>query len=253
MKRQAIPSRPVALVMFAIFCLVLAPAWSGGGQSPGAGEPAKAPQSGKLSRLRHGLARPFASGDAKKAAESDAKTSATAPAAAARPAARAEVKDDYIIGRDDVLAINVWQEPQVSRTVAVRPDGKISIPLAGEVEATGLTPLKLQARITELLKAYLSNPEVTVIVEKVILPKFNILGEVQRPGAYDVAKGMRVLDAIAVAGGFREFAKLKEVYVLRRTASGTPAHLPFNYKEIMKGRNFEQNIALEPGDTVVVP
>lgn len=234
------------LMTLGLFFLVFSRAWAGErGNKPAAQEQEK---TGKFSRLMKGLARPFGAEPAKKTPETAAKPGPGRHATAASP-----TQQDYIIGPGDVLAINVWQEPQISRAVPVRPDGRISIPLAGQLEASGLTPLKLQAKITESLKPYLSNPEVTVIVEKVEPPRFNILGEVWRPGSYELAKIMTVLDAIAVAGGFREFANVKEIYVLRRAADGAPVRLPFNYKEIRKGRKFNQNVELEPGDTIVVP
>lgn len=161
--------------------------------------------------------------------------------------------ETYVIGPNDVLAINVWREPEISRIVPVRPDGKISLPLIGELGASGLTPPKLEASIREELKAYLSNPEVTVIVQEVNSRKFNIVGEVARPGSYPLVDPLTVLDAIAVAGGFSEWADLKGVYVLRRLPDGTRIRVPFNYKDVVKGKKFYQNVELEPGDTIVVP
>ncbi len=162
-------------------------------------------------------------------------------------------KDDYVIGPEDVLAINVWREPEISRTVPVRPDGKISLPLIGDLEASGLTPVNLRNAVAEKLKAYISNPEVTVIVQEVKSQKFNIVGAVLRPGSYDLAKPVTVLDAIALAGGFQEFAKVSKIYVLRRMADGSRKTLPFNYKAVIRGRRFDQNVELKPGDTIVVP
>jgi polysaccharide biosynthesis/export protein len=161
--------------------------------------------------------------------------------------------DDFIIGNDDVLAINVWKEPNLSRSVPVRSDGKISLPLAGEIQAAGLTPLKLEQNIASKLHDYISEPEVTVIVEQINSQKFNILGFVNRPGSYPLSHSRTVLDAIAAAGGFRDFAKQKSVYVLRRNVDGTESRLPFNYKEVIKGKNPAQNVALQPNDTIVVP
>lgn len=162
-------------------------------------------------------------------------------------------KEEYIIGPEDVLAISVWREAEISRTVPVRPDGMISLPLIGELKASGLTPLELNSVITDELKNYLSNPEVTVIVQKANSQKFNIVGQVQRPGSYHLGRPMTVLDALAVAGGFRDFANGKKIYVLRRLPNGRRLRIPFNYKEVIKGRKFYQNVELEPGDTIVVP
>jgi len=159
----------------------------------------------------------------------------------------------YVIGLDDVLAINVWKEPEVSKTVPVRSDGKISLPLAGEVQASGQTPLQLEQDLAGKLKNYISDPVVTVIVEKINSQKFNILGMVARPGSFPLSSASTLLDAIAVAGGFRDFAKQKSIYVLRKNPDGTESRLPFNYKKVIKGRNTAQNIKLQPGDTIVVP
>jgi len=161
--------------------------------------------------------------------------------------------DTYIIGVDDVLAINVWKEPEVSKTVPVRSDGKISLPLAGEIQASGETPHQLELALSKRLASYISEPEVTVIVEQIKSQRFNILGQVMKPGAYPTTSSPTVLDAIALAGGFRDFAKQKSIYVLRRNPDGTETRFPFNYKDIIKGKNVEQNIKLQPNDTIVVP
>jgi polysaccharide export outer membrane protein len=160
--------------------------------------------------------------------------------------------DSFVIGNDDVLAINVWKEPDISRSIPVRSDGKISLPLVGEVQAAGLTPLKLEKDIAGKLKNYISEPEVTVMVQQVNSQKFNILGQVVRPGSYGIANSPTVLDAIALAGGFRDFAKQKSVYVLRQGAGGD-SRLPFNYKDVSQGKNMSQNVKLQPGDTIIVP
>jgi len=159
----------------------------------------------------------------------------------------------FIIGNDDVLAINVWKEPDISRSIPVRSDGKISLPLVGEVKAAGQTPLKLEAEIASKLKNYISEPEVTVMVQQINSQKFNVLGQVARPGSFVILNAPTVLDAIALAGGFRDFAKRKSIYVLRENPDGTRARLAFNYKEVIKGEKPEQNVKLQAGDTVVVP
>ena len=161
--------------------------------------------------------------------------------------------DSFVIGNDDVLAINVWKEPDVSRSIPVRSDGKISLPLVGELQAAGETPLKLEQAIAARLKNFIEEPEVTVIVQQINSQKFNILGNVNRPGSFPLTNSATVLDAIALAGGFRDFAKRKSIYVLRKTADGSQKRIPFNYKQVVKGRNPGQNIKLEPRDTVVVP
>jgi polysaccharide biosynthesis/export protein len=161
--------------------------------------------------------------------------------------------DTFVIGNDDLLAINVWKEPDISRQVPVRSDGKISLPLVGEVKAAGETPLKLEQDLAARLKNYIDGPEVTVIVQQINSQKFNILGQVNRPGSFVLGNSPTVLDAIALAGGFRDFAKQKSIYVLRSNADGSETRIPFNYKEVVKGKNPAQNIKLEPRDTIVVP
>ena len=161
--------------------------------------------------------------------------------------------DSFVIGNDDVLAINVWKEPDISRSIPVRSDGKISLPLVGEVQAAGRTPLKLEEDIASRLKNYISEPEVTVIVQQINSQKFNILGQVNGRERIVIANSPTVLDAIALAGGFRDFAKQKSIYILRQNADGTQSRLPFNYKEVVKGQNLAQNIKLQPRDTIVVP
>ena len=180
---------------------------------------------------------------------------AAPPTTPARDAAASGEKphdDTFVIGNDDVLAINVWKEPDISRSIPVRSDGKISLPLVGEVQAAGLTPLKLEKDIAEKLKSYISEPEVSVMVQQVNSQKFNILGQVTKPGTYVIANSPTVLDAIALAGGFRDFAKKKSIYVLRHGASGE-VRLAFNYKDVSEGKRMEQNVKLQPGDTIIVP
>jgi len=159
---------------------------------------------------------------------------------------------DYLIGTDDVLAVNVWKEPEISRSVPVRPDGKISLPLIGDLTASGRTPLELQDAIQGQLVKYVSHPAVTVIVQEAKSQKFNVVGEVERPGSYPLSTPMTILDAIAVAGGFRDFAKTTKIYVLRAN-QGSRIRLPFNYKKVIKGNDSQQNVELKPRDTVVVP
>lgn len=167
--------------------------------------------------------------------------------------AQAAAGRDYIIGNGDLLAINVWKEAEISRVVPVRPDGKISLPLIGELQASGRTPRQLQEEIAKKLKDYVAEPEVNVIVQEIKSQKFNVLGMVMHPGSYTLTKPMTVIDAIAMAGGFRDFAKQKDVYVLRRDVGGKQNRLPFNYKDVIKGRSPEQNVELQSDDTVVVP
>jgi polysaccharide biosynthesis/export protein len=161
--------------------------------------------------------------------------------------------DAFVIGGDDILAISVWKESDISRTVPVRSDGKISLPLIGEVQASGQTPRQLEVEIAAKLQSYISEPDVTVIVQEVRSQRFNILGQISRPGSYALTNSMTVLDAIAMAGGFRDFAKQKSIYVLRAKADGSQQRISFNYKEMIKGKNPDQNVKLTPRDTIVVP
>jgi len=162
------------------------------------------------------------------------------------------VDASYLIAPDDVLAIDVWKEGEITRTVPVRPDGKISLPLLNDVQAAGLTATDLASAITEKLKKFIANPQVTVIVTTVNSQKIYILGEVPRAGVLPLLPSMTVLQAISSAGGFTQYANQKGVYVLR-IENGKQVKYPFNYKQVLKGANIQQNIVLKPGDTIVVP
>jgi polysaccharide export outer membrane protein len=170
-----------------------------------------------------------------------------------QPSAVKPHDDSFIIGNDDLLAIDVWQEPEASRSLPVRSDGRISLPLVGEVQAAGRTPLQLEQEIADKLQAYIKDPEVTVMVQQINSEKYNIIGQVAKPGSYSVTLTTTVLDAIANAGGLRDFAKKKGIYILRRGSTGGETRIPFNYKDVIKGKHPEQNIKLQPNDTVVVP
>jgi len=153
----------------------------------------------------------------------------------------------YLVGPQDLLFIRVWREPDFSLPVAVRPDGKISMPLLGEVEAAGQTPLQLTRTLTESLTKYLHNPDVTVFVTEVRSRKFYINGEVNRPGSFPLVTPTTVLEALSHAGGFREFANTRRIRVLR----GAKVHY-FNYNEVTNGKHLDQNIYLENGDQIIV-
>ena len=159
--------------------------------------------------------------------------------------------DSFVIGNDDVLAINVWKEPDLSQRIQVRSDGKISLPLLGELRAAGLTPLQLEQDLTSKLRNYITKPEVTVMVEQINSKKFNILGQITKPGSYSLSVAPTIVDAIAIAGGPRDFAKQKSIYILRENPGGGQTRIVFNYKDFLKGKN--QNVKLEPRDTIVVP
>jgi len=159
----------------------------------------------------------------------------------------------YIIGPNDVLAISVWKEPEITRSIPVRSDGKISLPLIGDVQAAGRTPMQLEEDIAARLKDYITNPQVAVIVEQINSQKFNILGQVTKPGSFPLTAGTTIVDAIAIAGGFKDFAKTKGVYLLRQNSAGIEERFNFNYDRFIKRKNTAQNIKLLPNDTIVVP
>jgi polysaccharide biosynthesis/export protein len=179
---------------------------------------------------------------------------ADTPSPQSTPAAGTKANDsEYIIGNDDQLGINVWGEAELTQSVPVRSDGKISLPLIGELQAAGETPLRLEQDIASKLKAFINQPDVTVMVLKANSEKFNILGRVLKPGTYSLSAPTTVLDAIAEAGGFQDFAREKDVYILRQNPGGDETRIPFNYKDVIRGKHPEQNIRLVPHDTIVVP
>jgi len=161
------------------------------------------------------------------------------------------VPSDYVIGPDDTLRIAVWKEPDLSATLPVRPDGKISLPLLDDVQAAGLTPMQLSGAIREKLKKYVADPRVTVVVTAMNSQRIFVSGEVLHPGAMALLPNMTMLQALSSAG-FTQFANLKSIYLLR-IENGQQTKIPFNYKEVVKGAHPEENILLKPGDTIVVP
>ena len=167
------------------------------------------------------------------------------PAGIATPA-------DYVIGPDDVLGIVFWREQDLSSEVAVRPDGKISLPLLNEIQASGLTPEQLRGNITQAANRYVEDPAVTVVVKTINSRKVFITGEVGRPGPYPLSGPTTVLQLIATAGGVQEYAKVERIVVMRTENGKTVSH-KFNYKQVSQGKNLQQNIELKPGDTIVVP
>ena len=152
-----------------------------------------------------------------------------APADNPSPSPTSVPPDSYIIGAEDVLSIYVWKEPDMSKTIPVRPDGMISLPLVGEIKAAGHTPVQLQDVLATAMKKYVSDPQVTVVVEKISSLSFNIVGEIAKPGFYPLTRRMTVLDAIAMAGGFKDFAKEEGIRVTI-SANGTQQRLPFNWE-----------------------
>lgn len=172
-----------------------------------------------------------------------------APPAPAKPDSGVAVDPKtYVIGAQDILSIKVWREQDFTGLYTVRPDGKITIPLIGDVQASGLTPERLGDQLKQGLSNYINSPDVSVSLQAVNSKKFYITGEVNRPGEYMLAIPTKVFDALSNSGGFRDFANKKKIIIIRGAD-----RLKFNYQDILKGKNLEQNIFLENGDTVVVP
>jgi polysaccharide biosynthesis/export protein len=172
------------------------------------------------------------------------------------PAAKtsAELPDDYIVGVEDILSVSVWKEPDLSvKEVVVRPDGKISVPLIGDIQASELTPMQLQNRITERMKEFLrAAPSVTVVVLKIGSRSVSIVGQVAKPGIYYLGSPMTVLELLSRAGGIGPEANKKKISIIR-TEGGRTSSFIFNYREVSKGVNLKQNIELKNGDQVIVP
>lgn len=154
----------------------------------------------------------------------------------------------YVIGPEDILMIRVWREPELSSAVQVRPDGKITLSLIGELDAAGQTPEELKVKIVEALQEYILKPDVIVSLQSVQSRKYYITGEIGRSGTFPLVVPTTILEALTNAGGFREFANTKKITVLRKGKV-----LKFNYNEVVKGKKMEQNILLENGDYIVVP
>ena len=157
----------------------------------------------------------------------------------------------YVIGPEDVLHIAVWREPDLTATLPVRPDGKISLPLLNDVQASGLTPQQLADSLTEKLKKYVADPRVTVVVTQINSKRVYMVGELFHPGPMSLIANMTVLQALSSAG-LNQFANTKRIYVLR-TENGKQQKLPVNYRKLVKGEQIEQNYLLQPGDEIVVP
>ncbi len=161
------------------------------------------------------------------------------------------VGPEYVIGPEDSLHVSVWKEPDLTATLPVRPDGKISLPLLNDVQAAGLTPLQLAASLTEKLKKYIADPRVTVVVAQINSKRIYLVGEVLHAGATPMLPNMTVLQALSSAG-LNQFANTKKIYVLRNE-NGKQQKLPVDYRRLVKGERIEQNYTLQPGDTIVVP
>jgi polysaccharide export outer membrane protein len=185
---------------------------------------------------------------------------AAAPAPAVTPAPApapvvptgVDLPAGYVVGPEDVLTIVVWREKDLSSDVTVRPDGRITLPLINDVVAQGLTPDQLRDQLKAQFDKYVEDSSVSVVVKQINSRKVFVTGMVGKPGAYPLTSTMTVLQLISMAGGLNEFAKAKEIVVMR-TENGAPKAIKFNYEEVRKGRKLQQNIELRPGDTVLVP
>ena len=179
--------------------------------------------------------------------------SAAAQKKPAPPVSESSAQRAYRVGAGDVLEINVWKEPEASvPTVTVRPDGMISLPLIKEVSAAGKTPSELEKEIAEKLNALIRDADVTVVVKETKSVKAYLIGAVRKEGPIALQSRIRVLEAIAEAGGLTDYARRAKIYILRKTEKGE-TRIPFNYTAVIRGQHPEQNIILEPGDTIVVP
>jgi polysaccharide biosynthesis/export protein len=172
------------------------------------------------------------------------------PKPTSEPMPASQAGPTYVIGPDDTLYISVWKEPDLTETLPVRADGMISMPLLNDVQAAGLTPMQLGSALTEKLKKYVSDPRVTIVVTQMNSQRVYVTGEVMHPGAMNLTPNMTVLQALSTSG-FTQFANTKGIYVLRNE-NGVQRKLPVNYKKLIKGEG-GQNVALKPGDTIVVP
>jgi polysaccharide export outer membrane protein len=176
------------------------------------------------------------------------------PAASAAPVIPGAIvpPPGYVIGPEDVLAVLFWREKDLSGDVAVRPDGKITLPLINDVEAAGLTPDELRDHVTKAASQYVEDPNVTVVVKAINSRKVFITGNIAKPGPYPLTGPTTVLQLLAMAGGVHEFAKTDRILIMRTEGGKAVAH-KFNYKEVAQGKKLTQNMELQPGDTVVVP
>lgn len=184
-------------------------------------------------------------------AQSAAPAQPAADSTSVPTSAASQAGPDYVIGPDDVLHIAVWKEADLTATLPVRPDGKISLPLLDDVQASGLTPKQLANSVTEKLKKYIADPRVTVVVNQINSKRVYMVGEVAHTGPMPLLANMTVLQAISSAG-LTQFANTKGIYVLR-TENGKQQKMPVNYKKLVKGEQMSENYVLKPGDTIVVP
>lgn len=174
------------------------------------------------------------------------------PTAEAQAAAAQVVEDTYQLGAEDAIEISVWKEPELTKQLVVRPDGKISYPLIGEVQAAGKTVKALREEISKRLEKYVTDAQVTVLLLKAQHYKIYVVGKVNKPGEFVVGRPANVMQALAMAGGLTPFASPNRIVILRRLG-GKEQTLPFDYKAVSRGMFLDQNVTLLPGDVVVVP
>ena len=174
------------------------------------------------------------------------------PAGASAVPAGVQPPSGFVLGTDDVLTIVFWRDKDMSADVVVRPDGMITLPLVNDLRAAGLTPEQLRERVTSEAAKYIEDPSVTVVVKQINSLRVYITGQIAKPGVYPLTAPTTVLQLISLAGGLHEFAKSKDI-VITRTEGGKQQLIRFNYRDVLKGRNLQQNVELKPGDTVLVP
>lgn len=177
---------------------------------------------------------------------------AAGQSAAAQPADAVTPPSDYVIGPEDVIGVVVWREQDLSADVKVRPDGKVSLPLLNDLQASGLTPEEFRKVVTDAAAKFVADPSVTIIVKQINSRMVFVMGEVGKPGTYQLTAPYTVLQMLALAGGPTAFAKRDKIGVVR-TVNGKTVRHRFNYEEVVDGRKMEQNLVLRPGDTVIVP
>jgi len=240
------PVRAARLALAIVVTLCVAPAWAAAqtpAQQPAPSAPAAPPPPTPAP------APPAQGGTKPPAVQAQAPAGAqaqTVPTTGIQPPA------GYVIGARDVLSVIFWRDKDMSADVSVRPDGMISLPLINEVKAEGLTPDQLRDQIAQRAARYIADPTVSIVVREINSRQVFITGEVNKPGAYSLMMPTSVMQLISLAGGLREYAKTKDIVILR-TESGQQTAIPFNYKDVMNRKKLTQNILLQPGDTVVVP
>jgi polysaccharide export outer membrane protein len=180
------------------------------------------------------------------------------PPAKVTPEPQVTPPPDFVIGTDDVLILMFRREKDMSAEVTVRPDGKITLPLLNDIQAAGLTPNQLRDRVTEESKRFVEDPAVTVVVKQINSRKVYITGQVNKPGPYPLGDHMTVMQLISIAGGVTDYAKKKNIVIIRDPGPGArpgaqTTTFRFNYEDIQKLKNLASNIELKPGDTVIVP